>query len=138
MPLQTAGIYYIISRANTEPAHPDIAGKSSNRIQVIRMKRIIIAALLAALILTPSLLYGCDTVKAPALFTDSLGYIDPDPDTHVKAAASGDPRIIYAPPEELSGYRYGPSIIYYADGSCDGWFSTPVFRRSTSIFRSSS
>lgn len=127
MPLQTAGIYYIISRANTEPAHPDIAGKSSNRIQVIKMKRIIIAALLAALILTPSLLYGCDTVKAPALFTDSLGYIDPDPDTHVKAAASGDPRIIYAPPEELSGYRYGPSIIYYADGSCDGWFSTPGY-----------
>ena len=125
--MQTSGIYYIISQVNTEPAHPDIAGKTSNLVQVIKMKRTIIAAMLAALILTPALLYGCDTIKLPALFTDSLGYIDPDPDTHVKAAASGDPEIIYAPLEGSSGYRYGPSIIYYADGSCDGWFSTPGY-----------
>ena len=32
---------------------------------------------------------------------------------------------VYSPPEGANGYRYGPSIMYYEDGSMDAWFSRP-------------
>lgn len=87
-------------------------------------------ALTALILLTTALalfvLTACSrTPKAPALFTDTLCAIDPDPETHVKVTASEEPRTIYKPPVDGSGYRYGPSIMYYADGSCDAWFSSP-------------
>ncbi len=31
---------------------------------------------------------------------------------------------VYAPYKDHSGYRYGPSILYYEDGSADAWFAT--------------
>ena len=31
---------------------------------------------------------------------------------------------IYAPFRNYGGYRYGPSILYYEDGSADAWFAT--------------
>ena len=31
---------------------------------------------------------------------------------------------VYAPFKDHSGYRYGPSIMYYEDGSADAWFAT--------------
>ncbi len=73
----------------------------------------------------PLLFSGCRREpKPPALFTDTLPAIDPDPDTHVRVTAAGEPNIIYAPPVDAAGYRYGPTIMYYADGTCDAWFST--------------
>ena len=81
------------------------------------------AAVLAAVLLL-ALLPGCGR-KAPALFKDTLPDIDPDPNTHVSVSAASEPVTIYKPPVDGSGYRYGPSIMYYADGSCDAWFSTP-------------
>lgn len=32
---------------------------------------------------------------------------------------------VYLPPQGANGYRYGPSIIYYDDGSMDMWCSRP-------------
>ena len=62
--------------------------------------------------------------KPPALFTDTLPKVDPDPDVHVRVTAVEEPNIIYTPPVDAAGYRYGPTIMYYADGTCDAWFST--------------
>ena len=81
-------------------------------------------ALLLAL-LTLLALTACSCTKAPALFKDTLPDIDPDPNTHVSVSAASEPVTMYKPPVDGSGYRYGPSIMYYADGSCDAWFSTP-------------
>ncbi|MBP5729706.1 MAG: hypothetical protein J6X19_00750, partial [Clostridia bacterium] len=75
----------------------------------------VLTAALAAVFL---LLTGCRS-KGPKLFTDTLPPVEPDPGTHVRAAAAGEPDVIYMPPADGSGYRYGPSIMYYADGSCD-------------------
>ncbi len=94
--------------------------KHSDKIKYLT---IIFAAVIvtALFILTP----GCKKdKKTVALFTDTLPDIDPDPDTHVYFRTAAEPNIVYAPLADRSGYRYGPSIIYYADGSCDAWFST--------------
>ena len=94
-------------------------------MKTTRYKLILITAALAAVILLPAFLFsGCRKEFSPALFTDTLEGVVPDADTHVRAASAGEPVIIYAPPEDVSGYRYGPSIMYYADGSADAWFST--------------
>ncbi|MBO7659153.1 MAG: hypothetical protein J6T65_07575 [Clostridia bacterium] len=79
--------------------------------------------LLILLTVLSAVLTGCGS-KTPVLFKDTLPDAVPDPDEHVQISAAGEPEIIYAPPVDVSGYRYGPSIIYYADGSCDAWFST--------------
>ncbi|MBO4363318.1 MAG: hypothetical protein J5912_02925 [Clostridia bacterium] len=67
---------------------------------------------------------GCVRGNVIPLFDDELPAIEADPDVHLKVTAAGEPEIIYTPPVGSGGYRYGPSIIYYADGSCDAWFST--------------
>jgi predicted GH43/DUF377 family glycosyl hydrolase len=87
-------------------------------------EKILTAALLALLSAILASAYGCR--KKIALFHDELPEVEPDPDTHVyiRAAEETETNIVYAPLEDRSGYRYGPSIIYYADGSCDAWFST--------------
>ena len=84
------------------------------------------AILTAALALALLILTGCQP-KGPKLFDDTLPDTEPDPGTHVSVRAAGEPNVIYMPPADGSGYRYGPSIMYYADGSCDAWFSTPGY-----------
>ncbi len=59
----------------------------------------------------------------PPMFEDSLPVSEADESVHLRVAACDDPHIVYAPIEGRAGYRYGPSMIYYADGSCDAWFS---------------
>ena len=42
---------------------------------------------------------------------------------HVYLSMDGEGYNVYAPVSGCSGYRYGPSIIYYDDGSADAWFA---------------
>ena len=42
---------------------------------------------------------------------------------HVNVSMDGEGYNIYAPVSGTSGYRYGPSIIYYEDGTMDAYFS---------------
>ena len=80
-------------------------------------------ALLPA-VLFAAILAGCSaSLKRGSLFKDTLERVAPDPDVHVRVTAAGEPGIVYAPPVDVAGYRYGPSIMYYADGTCDAWFS---------------
>ena len=99
-----------------------------------KMKRkktfaVLLCTALAAAASAALLLTGCGTngPKRPKLFNDTLPAVEPDSGTHVSVAAGGEPNVIYKPPVDGSGYRYGPSIMYYADGSCDAWFSTPGY-----------
>ena len=92
-----------------------------NKLNALTAAILTVALALALLILT-----GCQP-KGPKLFDDTLPDTEPDPGTHVSVRAAGEPNVIYMPPADGSGYRYGPSIMYYADGSCDAWFSTPGY-----------
>lgn len=90
------------------------------------MKKIFLSLIISLLLLftsaalTSCRLFGFDKIK---LFDDELPYSEPDPDVHIRVKAADEPNIVYAPLYDRAGYRYGPSIIYYADGSCDAWFS---------------
>ena len=57
------------------------------------------------------------------MFDDTLPISEPDENVHIRVKTSDTPSIVYAPLENAAGYRYGPSVIYYPDGSCDAWFS---------------
>ena len=59
------------------------------------------------------------------VFKDDLERVTPDENVHFTMATSGDGFDVYAPVENEWGYRYGPSILYYPDGSVDAWFATP-------------
>lgn len=59
------------------------------------------------------------------VFTDELERVEPDENLHFTMAAVGDGFDVFAPVENEWGYRYGPSILYYPDGSVDAWFATP-------------
>ncbi len=60
-----------------------------------------------------------------SLFTDTLEHVDGNENEHVTMETTDDGYDIFAPLEGKWGYRYGPSIMYYADGSVDAWFATP-------------
>ena len=61
----------------------------------------------------------------PRLFTDTLAKVAPNAELHVTLEATDGGYDIFAPLEGQWGYRYGPSIMYYPDGSIDAWFATP-------------
>ena len=84
----------------------------------------ILAALLILTALAATFLSGCSDRHGPLLFDDTLPMVCADLDTHIRVSAAGEPQIVYAPYPDSTGYRYGPSIMYYADGSCDAWFSS--------------
>ena len=117
-----------------------------------KAKIIILACIAAILLVAIAALAGCktgggDTVKTndpgatdeqatetvtaaptadPAkIFTDTLAKVEPNPDQHVTMKATDDGYDIFAPLDGKWGYRYGPSIMYYPDGSIDAWFATP-------------
>jgi len=87
------------------------------------VKSAVLLALLLAAALLIALLPGCNKAAAPALFTDEITGVEAKSDTHVRVTVAGDPQIVYAPLQAGAGYRYGPSIMYYADGTSDAWFS---------------
>lgn len=47
-----------------------------------------------------------------------------DNNNHVYMHVTDDGYNVYAPLSVFSGYRYGPSIIYYDDGTADAWFAS--------------
>ncbi len=61
----------------------------------------------------------------PRLFTDGLEKVEPKHDQHVTMKTTDEGYDVFAPLEGKWGYRYGPSIMYYPDGSADAWFATP-------------
>lgn len=69
------------------------------------------------------LLSGCNRTDK-RIFTDTLETVEPDPDTHIRISAAETRNDVYNPPMSMAGYRYGPSIMYYPDGSWDAWFAT--------------
>lgn len=89
------------------------------------MKKFIpLAAVILVIIAAMLLLTSCSgTGKTPALFHDELPVKEPVADVHLRMTAGTERNVIYSPPKTQAGYRYGPAIIYYADGSCDAWFS---------------
>ena len=120
-----------------------------------KVKTIVIAGIVIALLFAIAVFAGCtgggDTVNTqkpggtdngedpaateavtpaptsdPAkIFTDTLAKVEPNPDQHVTMATTDDGYDIFAPLDGKWGYRYGPSIMYYPDGSVDAWFATP-------------
>jgi len=61
----------------------------------------------------------------PRIFTDTLAKVEPNEEGHVTMEVTDEGYDIFAPLEGKWGYRYGPSIMYYPDGSIDAWFATP-------------
>lgn len=59
------------------------------------------------------------------VFKDELERVQPNENLHFTMSAVGDGYDVYAPVQDEWGYRYGPSIMYYPDGSIDAWFATP-------------
>ncbi|MCR5056398.1 MAG: Ig-like domain-containing protein [Clostridia bacterium] len=88
-------------------------------------KRLLGLALGALAVLLLIILSSCNNVteKKTILFDDTLPLSEPDDNVHIRVKTSSEPSIVYAPLRSAAGYRYGPSIIYYPDGSCDAWFS---------------
>ena len=93
-----------------------------------------------ALFITLAILTGCGSgstnkpggnpTEAPAPtpvreFDNELPRVQGNPNVHVTMTVDDEGYDIYAPLEGKWGYRYGPSIIYYPDGSIDAWFATP-------------
>lgn len=66
-----------------------------------------------------------EPTEDPRIFKDELPRVEPREDQHVTFKTIDDGYDVYAPLEGQWGYRYGPSIIYYPDGSIDAWFATP-------------
>lgn len=58
-------------------------------------------------------------------FTDQLPIVQGNPNVHVTMKVENEGYDIFAPFTGNGGYRYGPSIMYYPDGSIDAWFATP-------------
>lgn len=94
-----------------------VANKMKRRIALITI------TLLGLLLLLIFSSCSKNTLKGPLLFDDALPVSEPDENVHLRVTTSDTPNIVYAPLQGCVGYRYGPSIIYYPDGSCDAWFS---------------
>lgn len=58
-------------------------------------------------------------------FNDQLPVVEGKSNQHVTMTIDNEGYDIFAPFPGQWGYRYGPSIIYYPDGSIDAWFATP-------------
>ncbi|MBE7067517.1 MAG: hypothetical protein E7385_08205 [Ruminococcaceae bacterium] len=95
---------------------------------------------IVALFIVVAVLAGCGSdstsakpdnpTEAPAPtpvreFDDELPRVQGNPDVHVTMTVDDEGYDVYAPLQGKWGYRYGPSIIYYPDGSIDAWFATP-------------
>lgn len=61
----------------------------------------------------------------PREFQDELPRVTPAENTHFHIDAEDTGFNVFAPVEGKWGYRYGPSIMYYPDGTMDAWFATP-------------
>lgn len=62
----------------------------------------------------------------PSLFPDDvIELVDPDESKYLKVTVLEEGRDIYSPTGDW-GYRYGPSIMTYTDGSIDAWFAAPA------------
>ena len=60
------------------------------------------------------------------VFNDELPRVQANENLHFTMETVDEGFNVYAPVEGTSwGYRYGPSIMYYPDGSVDAWFATP-------------
>lgn len=105
-------------------------------ITMVKMRRLVkYSAVALCLILLTALalaLSGCgglvDSEPAPTPqreFTDQLPIVQGDPNVHVTMTVENEGYDIFAPFFGGGGYRYGPSIIYYPNGSVDAWFATP-------------
>lgn len=66
-----------------------------------------------------------DPAKDPKVFQDALARVEGSENQHVTMETTDDGYDVFAPVVNEWGYRYGPSIIYYPDGSIDAWFATP-------------
>lgn len=58
-------------------------------------------------------------------FNDQLPKVEPNENLHFTMETVDEGFDIFVPVEKSIGYRYGPSIMYYPDGSIDAWFATP-------------
>ncbi|MCR5693425.1 MAG: Ig-like domain-containing protein [Clostridia bacterium] len=61
----------------------------------------------------------------PREFRNELPKVTPAANTHFHIDAENTGFNVFAPVKGNWGYRYGPSIIYYPDGTMDAWFATP-------------
>jgi len=92
--------------------------------------KMVFAGILVVLVSAGSACDGTENKNAeptedPRIFRDELERVSASEDVHFTMAAVGDGFDVYAPVENEWGYRYGPSILYYPDGSVDAWFATP-------------
>ncbi|MBE7067187.1 MAG: hypothetical protein E7385_06515 [Ruminococcaceae bacterium] len=92
----------------------------------MKKNKIFALTILALIFCFAVILAGCqdETKAAPREFTDQLPIVEPDPNTHVTFTVDEEGFNVYAPYEGKGGYRYGPSIMYYPDGSVDAWFAS--------------
>ena len=82
-----------------------------------------------------SILIALGIIQLPAVeytpfenraYSDSQINIEPDETKFIKVSASDIGKDIYQTTEGVDfGYRYGPSLIYNADGSIDAFFAAP-------------
>ena len=108
--------------------------------------KIVLTCIAALLIVAAALLFGCkggtndvkpddkateeptatpEPTPDPRLFTDTMAKVDANPDQHVTMKTTDEGYDVFAPLDGKWGYRYGPSIMYYPDGTIDAWFATP-------------
>lgn len=65
---------------------------------------------------------------AKMIFDDGEEYINvkPDESKYMNVTVTDDGIDIHAnQPQDTYGYRYGPSMMLYADGTADAWFASP-------------
>lgn len=71
-------------------------------------------------------LFNNNTTSTPVReFNDELPKVEPNENLHFTMETADEGFNIFVPVEKSLGYRYGPSIMYYPDGSVDAWFATP-------------
>ena len=92
----------------------------------MKKNKIFALTILALIFCFATILAGCqeEIKEAPREFDDQLPIVKGDPNVHVTFTVEDDGFNVYAPFEGKGGYRYGPSIMYYPDGSVDAWFAS--------------
>ena len=66
-----------------------------------------------------------EPTEDPRIFRDELPRVEPREDQHITFKTIDDGFDVFAPLAGYWGYRYGPSILFYPDGTMDAWFATP-------------
>lgn len=66
-----------------------------------------------------------EPTEDPRIFRDELPRVEPREDQHITFKTIDDGFDVFAPLAGHWGYRYGPSILFYPDGTMDAWFATP-------------